>query len=89
MSELQDKKGDKKMTVQQEIMQDIRAEDAGLKLLVEDREKDEQRFSNEISMAFNLLVAMELERAAKALALGIVQTHRAMLQRKEDSSEQY
>ena len=89
MSELQDKKGGKKMNIQrqEEIIADIRAEDRGLELLVEAVEKDEQRFDSEVSLAFDLLVSLGLERATKVLVLGIVQTKRAVLQRKEDSNE--
>ena len=76
------------MSKQQEIMRDIHAEETGLSLLVEDFEKRPDRFNAEAFMAMELLESLEFHRAVKALSLGIVQTHRIVLQRKEDSGHE-
>ena len=76
------------MNKQQEIARDIHAEETGLSQLVEDFEKRPDRFDAEAAIAIELLESLEFHRAVKALSLGIVQTHRIALQRKEDSGHE-
>ena len=74
---------------QAKIMECIQAEDRGLELLVEDMSSEEglDNFEREYTIAFDILEALGLDRAAKALVLGVVQSKRALMQREEDGGE--